>query len=95
MKVTIITFVLVIISLQGCSPTKGGLTKDQKETDPILVSIIDFSQRKNLTTTDSVFLVIMMGLKNNDGLLVVRIGKNTNKLLFRSALCFCCVIDTG
>lgn len=69
---------MIVVS---CSPQKKLFKQSDIKDTPIEIAISDFSRSTKLYKRDSVFYVAMVGLLNIENLFVVRVGKNTRKLL--------------
>lgn len=72
----------IAIIFGGCASVKNTFVKSgNNQDDAIQTAISDFSKTRKLFKKDAVFSVEIVGLSNNDNLMIVRIGKNNRKLL--------------
>jgi hypothetical protein len=69
----------------SCQNTKNIVAKKQSSIDAIEIALADFPINKRLYKKDSVFSIQLVGLRNNENIIVVRISKNSSKLLFNKS----------
>jgi hypothetical protein len=75
-----ITIIVVLILSDGCVSVKKGLVQKGGIDNAIQNAILDFSNTAKLYKKNNVFSVSVLEVANED-LMVVRIGKNSMKLL--------------
>jgi hypothetical protein len=81
-KWNIIILIAIAVFFESCNSSKSAFVKSgDSQDDAIRIAIIDFAKNRKLFEKDSVFSVELIGIANNDELMVVRIGKNNRKLL--------------